>query len=205
MRLNINLATQKYEDAGEFYLRWGGALAAVVLLTVALVILTWKNHSGSIQVTQRIASLHHQIDEVEKQRARNQAVRNRPENRTAVEQSDFWNSVIDQRQLSWTQLFSDLERIMPGRAFVISVAPSVTPDKRLKLELTIGGENHENAVELVKKMEGSDRFRFPVLKEEHVRTMQQGKASVVEFRIETYYTPASLLPQAHGEGKAGMP
>jgi hypothetical protein len=204
MRLNINLATQKYEDAREFYLRWGGALAAVVLLTVALAVMTWKNHLGSIQVTQHITNLHHQIDEVEKQRAQNQMVRNRPENRTAVEQSDFWNSVIDQRQLSWTQLFSDLEKIMPGRAFVISVAPSVTLDKRLKLELIVGGENHESANELVKKMEGSERFRFPIIKEEQVKTVP-GKPSVVEFKIETFYTPASLLPQARSEGKAGMP
>ena len=36
MRLNINLASQKYEDARRFYLRWGTALVLAILITGGL-------------------------------------------------------------------------------------------------------------------------------------------------------------------------
>ena len=40
MRLNINLASQPYEDARQFWLRWGTALAAASILTLALSAIT---------------------------------------------------------------------------------------------------------------------------------------------------------------------
>ena len=208
MRLNINLASQRYEDARLFYLRWGAALILVLLITGGLGFLAWKNHVNTMKDRQRIDSFRRQMDDIEKDQKQNEAVRTRPENRDAIEQSDFWNSIIDQRQFSWTQLFSDLEKIMPGRAYVISIQPSLGPDNRLlgpdgrlKLELTIGGEKHENAVELIRRMEGSERFRFPEIKDEETKTTAS-KATVVEFKIVTYYTPA-LGPQPRPEEKEG--
>ena len=209
MRLNINLASQKYEDARRFYLRWGLALILALLITGDLGYLAWKNHANTVKDRQHIETLRKQTEEVEKKQRQNEEVRNRPENRDAIEQSDFWNNIIDQRQFSWTQLFSDLEKIMPGRTYVISVQPSLGPDNRLlgpdgrlKLELTIGGEKHENAVELIKKMEGSERFRFPEIQGEETK-ITAGKATVVEFKIVTFYTPATGPPARSGE-KEGM-
>ena len=39
MRLDINLASQPYEDARQFWMRWGTAAGAVALLTLALLVL----------------------------------------------------------------------------------------------------------------------------------------------------------------------
>ena len=47
MRLNINLASQKYEDVRRFYVRWGTAIALAAVLTLLLVFLAWKNYSDS--------------------------------------------------------------------------------------------------------------------------------------------------------------
>src|ERR1700722_5611700 len=46
MRLDINLASQPYEDARQFWMRWGtavGALALLTLLLLALDIAGWIN------------------------------------------------------------------------------------------------------------------------------------------------------------------
>ena len=43
MRLDINLAGQPYEDARQFWLRWGTGLAAASILTLALVATTASN------------------------------------------------------------------------------------------------------------------------------------------------------------------
>ena len=40
MRLDINLASQPYEDARQFWMRWGTALAGVTVLTLVLLTIT---------------------------------------------------------------------------------------------------------------------------------------------------------------------
>ena len=40
MRLNINLASQPYEDAQQFWLRWGTGLGLAIVLTLVLITIT---------------------------------------------------------------------------------------------------------------------------------------------------------------------
>jgi Tfp pilus assembly protein PilN len=201
MRVNINLATQKYEDAREFYTRWGSAVALGVVVTLVLGFFTWSNFRSTEQDRKRLAELRSQISELERSKAANEAILNRPENQEARDQARFWNDVIDQKYLSWTRLFSDLEKIMPARAFVLSVKPSLESDRRLKLELVIGGEKHENAVDLIRRMESSDRFRLTRLINEAAANPSRGQ-NIFQFGIETYYNPA-VVAQPAGQQKAG--
>jgi hypothetical protein len=205
MRVNINLATQKYEDAREFYTRWGSAVALALLVTVMLAFYSWSNYSSTEQDRKGLSDLRRQITEVERRKSANEVILNRPENQEARDQARFWNDVIDQKYLSWTRLFSDLEKIMPARAFVLSVKPSLEPDRRLKLELVIGGEKHENAVDLIRRMESSDRFHLTKLKTESMANPNRGQ-NIFEFGIETYYTQAISQPPAgpqRASAKAG--
>ncbi len=54
MRLNINLASQKYEDTQRFYARWLTAIACAAALTMILFILTWMNYANAEKSNQRI-------------------------------------------------------------------------------------------------------------------------------------------------------
>jgi hypothetical protein len=196
MRVNVNLATQKYEDARAFFTRWGSAIAVAALVTIVLGTLAVLNYSDTEKDRKIFSDMRRQIDESESGRVANESILNRSENREAREQARFWNDVIDQKSFSWTRLFSDMEKIMPARAFVMSVKPALDTDKLdlargLKLDLVIGGEKHEDAVELVRKMEGSDHFRQPHITAESVTTPARGGQAVVEFRIETFYAPAT--------------
>ena len=64
MRININLASQKYEDARQFYLRWGTALAIALLITAGLAAFTQNIHKDTIKDRQRIDKLRRQIEGV---------------------------------------------------------------------------------------------------------------------------------------------
>jgi Fimbrial assembly protein (PilN) len=195
MRLNINLASQKYEDVRRFYMRWGTAIALTAVLTLALAFLAWKNYSDSSRSNARIRGHEQKIAELQKERAEAEAISNRPENHDVNTQKNYWNRQIARRSFSWTQLFNDLQRIMPGRAYVNSVHPEITPDNRLKLSLEIVGDKHDNALELVQKMEKSERFRSPRIKAETVQKDQRAGTMLYKFDIETYYTPAGALQQ----------
>lgn len=202
MRIDINLASQRYEDARQFYFRWGAALIAVLVLTMGLGFLAWRHFQSTAEDRKRINDWQVKISGLEQERRHAEEVLNRPENRDVRDQSRFWNDVIDQKSFSWTQLLSDLEKIMPGRAYLVSVAPTLTPEKRLNLKLTIDADNHENGIELQKKMEHSEHFYLPKIVSENVRQNQApGSVPVTEFVIETFYTPAA--PQPHPTAKAG--
>jgi Tfp pilus assembly protein PilN len=203
MRLNINLASQKYEDVRQFYVRWSVAIGLSALLMLVLIGLAWRNFSNSSESGQRIKQLQAEIDGLQKQRAAAEAISNLPENHDVTEQKNYWNRQINRRQLSWTQLFNDLQRIMPARAFLSSVHPEITLDNRLKLTLVVMGDTHENGLELQKKMEKSERFRSPQITAETMQKQAKTEAQLFKFDIVTYYSPAAT-PVARTSNREGF-
>jgi len=202
MRLNINLASQKYEDVRQFYVRWSMAIGFASVLTLLLLVLAYLNYSGSAQSGERIGKLEQEIATLQKQRAAAEEISNRPENHDVTAQKNYWNRQIMRRSFSWTQLVNDLQKIMPARAFVTSVHPEITIDNRVKLTVSIKGDKHENALELVQKMEKSERFRGPRIILETTEKDQRSGATTYKFEISTYYTPTGAQQQraANREG-----
>jgi len=190
MRLNINLASQKYEDVRRFYQLWTIAIGSLSVLTLLLIVLTLMNYTGAKKSNQHIKELQARIDSLQKERAQAEAVSNLPENHDVNMQKNYWNKQIYRRQLSWTQLFNDLQKIMPARAYLSAVHPEITQDNRLRLNLTIKGDTYGNGLELVQKMEKSERFRGPQINSETVEKDQRSAQQTYKFEIVTYYTPA---------------
>jgi hypothetical protein len=203
MRLNINLASQKFEDVRQFYVRWSVAIGSAAALLLLLIGLAAMNYSSSSKSGQRIKELRERIDSLQQQRAAAERISNLPENHDVNLQKNYWNRQINRRQLSWTQLFNDLQKIMPARAYVSSVHPEITLDNRLKLTLMIKGDTHDNGLELVKKMEKSSRFRSAAISSESSEKDQKTGMELFKFDIVTYYTPAAP-PQGHASDREGF-
>jgi type IV pilus assembly protein PilN len=204
MRLNINLATLKYEDVRRFYVRWGATVAALSVLAILLAAFSYVKYSRAKQSALQIRTLQQQIDTFEKQRNQMIAKDQNPANRDVTQQRSYWNNQIAKRAFSWTQLLNDMQRIMPSRAFLQTVQPELTQDNRLKLRLTIVGEKREDARELQKRMESSSRFNEPRIVAENIeKETRPGAAATYRFEIETFYTPGgpaiSLPPKERGQ------
>jgi type IV pilus assembly protein PilN len=212
MRVNINLASQKYEDVRQFYVRWGAALAVLAVLSVLLGTLSYLKYSHSKASARRATDVQHKIVELQKQRDQLAAFENRPENRDVTQQKKFWNSQIARRSFSWTQLLNDMQRIMPRRAFLDSVQPELTLDNRFKLRLTITGEKREDARELLVRMEDSPRFHSPRPVSDNLqKDPKPGMLPTYKWEIETFYTPTGPAPSPppaknqRGEAKPAHP
>jgi Tfp pilus assembly protein PilN len=203
MRININLASQKYEDVRMFVSRASAATAAMAVFTLVLAVLAWFNYSSTKSSGAHIRDLQQKINALKQQRDSAVQVENLPENRVVMDENNYWNRQIARRGFSWTQLFNDLQKIMPGRVYVISVAPELTPDNQLKLRMTIGGDSSEALNTLVKKMEGSRKFRHTELKNQTIqKESRPGAPPLHKFEIETFYTSAAMGTghSASGEG-----
>jgi type IV pilus assembly protein PilN len=166
MRLDINLATRPYEDAAEFWARWGlgvGALALATLLLVGWTVRSWVNAGRD---RHNIAALQQQIDERERERAQAQAFLDMAANRSTRDQSQFLNSLIHRKAFSWTRVFEDLEQVMPSNLHVTSLQPVYNEQSVMQLDMKVTGDTRNAVVELVHRMEGSKHFRNAQLVQE---------------------------------------
>jgi type IV pilus assembly protein PilN len=188
MRLDINLASQPYEDAREFWLRWGTALAAAVVLTLALLTLTVTDWFAARRDHAQISALRVEIADRDRTRQKAEAFLSQPENRNTRDQSQFLNQLIERKALSWTHVLEDLEKVMPARVHLVSIHPEMDEDNRLTLKMVVAGDR-DRALELARRMEESQHFTQTYVETETPAT--SGTGDTVQFSIDGIYVPAS--------------
>jgi type IV pilus assembly protein PilN len=199
MRVTINLASQPFEDAQRFVRQWTLTLGLVGLLTLVLVVgAVLRLRSWSVE-ERRIHDLQAQLAQGDREIGQAEAFLNRPENRDTRDKSLILNDLIARKAFSWTEVFSDLERIMPPRLHVVSIRPELTPDNQLELRMMVAGESRERALELVRHMEQSPRFRQPQIVAEAREEQPQDPGDRVQFDITALYA-AEITQQAPSSG-----
>jgi type IV pilus assembly protein PilN len=187
MRVDINLATQAYEDARRFWLRWGGGLVALGILTLLLLVMTVNGWIGARKDRQLIAQYQKKSAARDKEKADAQATLNLPQNSSTRDRSQFLNDLFQRKAFSWTKAFEDLERVMPPRLHVTSIHPELSPDNELEIKLVVAGDTREHALDLVSKMEASQHFHDTYIEEENADTSNAG--DTVQFHISALYVP----------------
>ena len=195
MRVNINLASRKYEDVQRFYVVRSTSLAILAVLAVGLLVMAYLKFTRERQAAAQVRDLQQKIAVLERQRNELSAADRLPENREVTQQKQYWNTQIMKRAFSWTTLFNELQKIMPSRAYLTSVQPELTSDNRLKLLITIVGEHKSDDIDLIERMETSKRFRQTRPKTESLQQPRKGEPQTYKFEIETYYTPAAAPVQ----------
>jgi len=166
MRLDINLATRPYEDAREFWARWGIGVGLLGLLTVVLLgfaVLGWVKAGRDRQA---IRHLEEQIADRDRERAAAEQLLALDANRSTRDQSQFLNELIQRKSFSWTRVFEDLEKVMPSSLHVVSLKPELNEQNQLELEMKVAADNRAGAVDLVHRMEGSKHFQGAQLVQE---------------------------------------
>jgi type IV pilus assembly protein PilN len=200
MRLDINLASQPYEDARQFWLRWGSALVVVGLLTMVLLAATLTGWLNARHDHARISELRAQIADRDQRRTHAEEFLNRPENRTTRDESQFLNDLIDRHAFSWTHMLEDLEKVMPAHVHVVSIHPELDEDNQLRVKMTVEGDSRDRAIELVQRMEDSHRFAQTYIPSEHADASHPGQ---VQIGIEAIYVPQSGAPQNESASESG--
>jgi type IV pilus assembly protein PilN len=187
MRLDINLASQPYEDARQFWLRWGTALAGAAVLTLALLTITVTGWFAARRDHAKIAELRAEIAQRDQTRQRAEEFLNQPENRTTRDESQFLNGLIERKALSWTHVLEDLEKVMPARVHLVSIHPELDEDNQLTLKMLVAGDSRERAIELARRMEDSRHFSQTYIETEHAAPV--GSGDTVQFNINGVYVP----------------
>lgn len=190
MRININLASNPYEVAQEYTRRARILVAALSVLTIALLGYIAYQRAHTRGVNREIAAARQEIASLDAEKARALALLNKPQNRDIVDQSQFLNTLFARKALSWTKVFTEMEKLMPASIHVVSMKPEFNRDNQLVLHMMVATNARDKAVELVGKMEKSPHFRAAQVESENTTgNAPDAAGGNIQFEIAAVYLP----------------
>jgi len=201
MRIDINLASQPYEDSKRFWTYWGTGLALLVIATGMLVFLAVTGFMNARRDREQISNLESKLAAFSQEKNHAESMLNQPQNRVIRDRSRFLNELFERKAFSWTRVFEDLERVMPAHLHVISIHPDLSTDKNennMQIKLVVGGDTREQALDLVRKMESSKRFKQTKIDSERFATENSSTTDRVQFDINALYIPSTDKAETSG-------
>ena len=201
MRIDINLASQPYEDARQFWTRWGTALGVLGLLTLVLLVLDITGFVGAHHDRVVMAQTRALIANRDRTRAEADRVLNLPENRVTRDQSRYLNELIERKAFSWTRVLENLEKVMPPRVHLVSISPQLDENNELALKMTVAGDSWDRGVELQRRMEESRRFSQTAITA--VRHVDSQTGDTEQIEMAAIYIPE--LPNELGPSAESKP
>ncbi|MBL8231048.1 MAG: hypothetical protein JNL98_21330 [Bryobacterales bacterium] len=158
MRMTINLATDPFRKDRPF------VVASWLLGTILIVMLGGLTYMALVsedvakEARMDVQKAEQLVQSLTAQQTKLEAVLLQPQNGEVIERSIFLNQLLLRKSISWTRMFSDLEKVMPHTVRIISVRPQVTPENQVYLEMVVGAQASEPVVEMLMRLEGSPQF-----------------------------------------------
>lgn len=157
MRIRLNVATKALETHRRFL-----AGAGLIAFVAGLVFLGLGWHVYSVRKVD--AELRARTEKTRREMARLEAQRqdldrffHLDENAKLHDRAAFINGIIDARSFNWTQMFMDLERLLPPGVHVVSVEPKQAKGQ-VEVKLQVGATSDETWLKFLHALEGSKEF-----------------------------------------------
>jgi len=158
MRIPINLASQPFRHNRAMLI--GSSLLAAILLTtlMMLVSLARTDHANKLDGLKQLAVAQKQLAMVQKEQADIDQELRQPQNAAVLERSVLLNQLLFRKGISWTRIFSDLEKVVPYNVQILQIRPQVDSRNRIYLQMVIGGDQTAQLNAFLQKLEASDVF-----------------------------------------------
>lgn len=154
----INLASQPFRRDRAMILA-SLAVSVVLVCTLSLLIyLALQDRAQMAGVRHDVARLHREITAVSSQQAGYDTVLRKPENALVLDTTVFLNYLIYHKAISWSHIFSDLEKTVPYNVKIVSLRPSINAQNQVVLDINAGAESSQALIDLLKSLESSSVF-----------------------------------------------
>ncbi|WP_031495611.1 hypothetical protein [Bryobacter aggregatus] len=157
-RIPINLASEPFR-------RDRAILVASVLLglilagsLVGLTMLVLQERTRAKETREALEKLERALRVQSTEQAKVDGVLRLAQNSEVLDRNVFLNTLISRKAVSWTQLFADLEKVMPGTVRLVSVRPQITPQNQVVLDMTVGSQSTEPVIDMLMRLEASPLF-----------------------------------------------
>ena len=157
-KVPVNLASEPFQKTRPMLVASAVAALLLVGLLALLVGISVSERGQAAQLRQTLARLERERRTLDRERARLDAVLRQPENAEVLARSLFLNSLLYAKGISWTRIFSDLEKIVPYNVKISNIRPSVDAQNHVTLNMTVATETTEAYVLLLIALENSPAF-----------------------------------------------
>ncbi len=157
-RISVNLASEPFRRDRPYII---ASFTLSLLLFLTLATLGYLMVTGSDEALEArllVEQARSDLARLAAEQARLEAVIRKPENGEVIERSVFLNQLLLRKGISWTRIFSDLEKVVPHNVRLISVRPQVTAQHEIFLEMVVGSQAPEPFIEMLMRMESSAQF-----------------------------------------------
>lgn len=159
MKIPINLASQPFRRDRAML---AASIAVSLLLAgtlAGLISLVLSDRAELGDIRANVDRLHRNISRSTTDQARLDGVLRRPENAQVLDESVFLNELLYRKGISWTQIFADLEKVLPYNVRLMTIRPYVNNENRVTLDMTVGAEMQPAVIDFLKALESSPLFR----------------------------------------------
>jgi Tfp pilus assembly protein PilN len=187
MKVRLNLATKALESHRRFLAVSGviGVVAGIFFLALGWHVYSVRKADEALRV--KAAAIRQEMIGLELQRNELEKFFAQPENAKLHDRSAFLNTLIDEQSLNWTQMFMDLEKILPAGVRVLSIAP--THEKgRVTVKLTVGASNDDAKLKFLHALEESPAFTHVELVNEKINALGTPGADRMEMELMAVYS-----------------
>jgi type IV pilus assembly protein PilN len=209
MKITVNLATRPFIELRPIFLRLRVFMAVLAVVAVGALVATHILQQKLDVAKAQIDAVHAQVVAAQEEKRQNERRMREPENAAVLTRAHFLNALFLRKSFSWTAVMMDLETVLPAGVQVTSIEPEPASDGDVMIRLRVSGDR-DRAVQLVRNLERSKRFRAPRLTGEATQAKEAGSQgnnigvnslapAGVEFEILASYNP---LPE--GESYANQ-
>ena len=200
MRITVNLATRPFVELRPFFLRLRIFMAALAVIGIGALLTTHVLQKKLDVAESQINAVHSRVVTAQNEKLGNERRMHEPDNAAVLARAHFLNALFLRKSFSWTAVMMDLETVLPAGVQVTYIEPQTSADGEVMIHLRVSGDRGR-AVQLVRNLERSKRFRAPRLTGESSQNKDQGAQNnnvaianngappAVEFEILASYIP----------------
>lgn len=186
MLMPINLASQPFRKDRPI-LAAGFAMAGILTMLLGFLTLIIFSERNQLKGERReIAGLEATLGKINQEQSQIDAQLHRPDNEAVFERNILLNTLIDRKSISWTRIFADLERVLPGNVRLISVRlPQITSQNQVLLDMVVGAQEQTPILDLLRRLETSPVFGATTV---HSFQPPSQNEPLYRYRVSVNYT-----------------
>jgi|SRR5215469_636304 len=187
MRVRLNLATKPLESHRRFL---AGAGLSAFVAAVLFVALGWHVYSvreAATEVRARTEKIREEYAKYQEERNDLKRFFDQKSIRGLNDRAAFINGIIAVRSFNWTQMFMDVEHILPAGAHIIRIEPKQVSG-HVEVNLTFGAVNDEVKLKFEKALETAKQFSDVKLHDEVRPPPGSNSTDMWIVQLSTFYS-----------------
>lgn len=183
MKVRLNIATNPLQTHRKFLAASSliGVVAGLICLALAWHVYSVRKSNEALRA--RAEALRQEMSGLIGRRDELETFFKQDRNAKLNQRSAFLNSLIDEESLNWTQMFMDLEKILPTGVRLVSIEPAHDKGQVL-VKLQVGAINEEAKLKFLRALESSPAFKEVSVERDLYAEPQESSGDIDRVHIQ---------------------